>query len=166
MPYKDSQSKEAKESQKRRNKKYYDKAKNNKIEKIIPKTKECSVCKKTKSWESFYPRKNRKCGLTSWCKKCLDNHRSKYKEKAKEVRRFRDFGITSEEYNTLYSNQDGRCAICLKKEKDCQQKTLCVDHDHKTGEVRGLLCHGCNTGIGRMEDNIETLKNAIKYLIN
>lgn len=68
------------------------------------------------------------------------------------------FGITLEELRELKAGQKNKCAICCKKKK------LVVDHCHKTGKVRGLLCSTCNSGIGMLQDNIEVLKTAIKYL--
>ncbi len=61
----------------------------------------------------------------------------------------------------LWKKQEKRCAICKKliKKKDIQ-----VDHDHKTGKVRGLLCLTCNMGIGYLKESIDNLLSAIKYL--
>lgn len=70
----------------------------------------------------------------------------------------RDYGITIEEYERLVVIQNGRCLICCKAQK------LGVDHDHRTGEIRGLLCRSCNQGIGIFEDSPTLLFNAIAYL--
>jgi len=72
----------------------------------------------------------------------------------------RDYGITAEDYDAMFSSQGGTCAIC----KRSQTKRLHVDHDHSTGAVRGLLCRACNTAIGMFEDDTERLRNAITYL--
>lgn len=69
------------------------------------------------------------------------------------------YGLTPEQHKSLIAKQDGHCAICKKK-----FDTLCIDHSHETGEVRGLLCGNCNKGIGFLQDNIELLQNAISYL--
>lgn len=61
----------------------------------------------------------------------------------------------------MYSEQDGRCAIC-----DAQHDSLCVDHDHDTGAVRKLLCRKCNTVIGQASDSVAILTRAISYLRN
>lgn len=164
MPYKDQQSPEAKASQARRNKAYYEKHRHDKIEINVHETKICSMCKKEKSWTEYYPRKDRSGGITAGCKECLKVSRDKYKDRAKEVRRWRDFKITPKEYNTMFLEQEGKCCICGKEEHEMQQNSLCVDHCHKTDKVRGLLCHSCNVGLGRFKDNIEYLKNAINYL--
>lgn len=63
------------------------------------------------------------------------------------------------EYNLLYSYQDGNCMICGE-----QFNILCVDHNHETGEVRGLLCQQCNLIIGNSKENPEILEKSINYL--
>jgi hypothetical protein len=70
------------------------------------------------------------------------------------------YGITLEEYNRLFVVQNGQCAICGNP----QEKSLDVDHCHKTNKVRGLLCRKCNLGIGFMQDNPEICKKASEYL--
>lgn len=70
----------------------------------------------------------------------------------------RKYNISQDDYDKLHEAQGGRCAICGKK------KRLVVDHDHDTGEVRGLLCGNCNTGIGMLGDTPGDLKNALEYL--
>lgn len=70
-----------------------------------------------------------------------------------------NYGISLEEYFKMYSNQHGSCAICKTP-----METLCVDHSHSTGEVRGLLCHTCNRGIGLLKESEDTLRAAIAYL--
>ncbi len=72
------------------------------------------------------------------------------------------FGLTLDEYNNVLENQDGLCAICRKTEKE--NKSLAVDHNHSTGQVRGLLCSNCNRGLGLFQENIERLANAIRYI--
>jgi hypothetical protein len=163
MPYKDKESQKAKESQKRRNKKYYEASRYKEIEYTIPENKVCSCCKKLKDKTDFYPRKDRPSGLSSWCIGCLTDYRNKYKERNKVTRRKRDFGIEDEDYQRMLVKQNNGCAICGVKQEELNY-SLCVDHDHKTGKIRGLLCHDCNVCIGKAKDNIETLKNAIKYL--
>lgn len=66
-------------------------------------------------------------------------------------------GITTEEYEALQEKQGGKCAICWNPAR-------VVDHDHRTNKIRGLLCGSCNTGLGKLGDDIEGLKRAMKYL--
>ena len=74
------------------------------------------------------------------------------------------YGITLEEYQFQYKKQKGVCKICKQKQKGVRYKWLSVDHNHKTGKVRGLLCWHCNKALGLFQDNIKNLKAAIRYL--
>jgi len=75
------------------------------------------------------------------------------------------FGITLEDYNRMYKSQDGKCAIC-GKEEPYEGYSLAVDHNHKTGNVRGLLCSKCNLGLGCFKDSETLIQKAITYLNN
>lgn len=77
------------------------------------------------------------------------------------------YGITPEQYDQMFREQGGLCAICGlegKKTLATQRFALHVDHDHKTGKVRGLLCHNCNTILGNAGDSPDVLVKAIAYL--
>jgi hypothetical protein len=74
------------------------------------------------------------------------------------------YGLTMEQYNVMLIEQNGVCKICGKPEKSSSKGVLSVDHDHSTGNVRGLLCDTCNRGLGHFYDNISLLYNAIEYL--
>jgi len=74
------------------------------------------------------------------------------------------YGITLPEYQEKLALQNNKCLICNVDEKDSRQGKLVVDHNHETGEVRGLLCHNCNCGLGHFKDNMDILKNALNYL--
>jgi hypothetical protein len=87
--------------------------------------------------------------------------RDSHPEKTKEYRQRYKYGISPVEYDTLFQNQGGRCAICREE----SEKPLYVDHNHKTGEVRGLLCTKCNPALGLFNDSIIILENAINYLM-
>ncbi len=69
------------------------------------------------------------------------------------------YGLTAEAYDRLVHAQSGACAIC-----SASGKKLVVDHDHRTGLVRGLLCHSCNMGIGQLGDNYLMVNRAAQYL--
>jgi hypothetical protein len=77
-------------------------------------------------------------------------------------RRLRRRGTTEELYNRLYELQNGCCAICSEPEE--KFSWLCIDHDHDTGRIRGLLCPNCNRGIGLLKDNPEFLIKAASYI--
>lgn len=77
------------------------------------------------------------------------------------------FGITIEQYNEMLIRQDGVCAICRSEETRTRAGTiraLCVDHDHETGAVRGLLCGLCNCLLGYAQDDRTRLLAAVNYL--
>lgn len=76
-------------------------------------------------------------------------HRKKYPEKTFATNIKTRFGLTIDEYNTMLKNQNGGCAICEMKHN--HNRRFCIDHCHKTNTVRGLLCNGCNTGLGFYE---------------
>ncbi len=94
-------------------------------------------------------------------------YRERHPERVRAAQLKRDFGISLEEYTTLHVAQKGVCAICQQPEtttRNGKPKMLAVDHDHGTGDVRGLLCHACNTGIGSFQDDPRRLQAAITYL--
>lgn len=77
------------------------------------------------------------------------------------------FEISMQDYNNMLFAQGGVCAICKHPEthkRNGKVKALAVDHCHKTGVIRGLLCCDCNTGIGKLKDDVNVLSNAIEYL--
>lgn len=77
------------------------------------------------------------------------------------------YGIGLIEYERLLEEQNHRCAICGGegfKLKEDQNTKLVIDHDHDTGEVRGLLCHNCNRALGLFQDNPDRIKQALAYL--
>ena len=137
----------------------------------------CTKCGETKGIEEFYKSKRRKdkyaIRYTTECKECsLKNRREHYienKDRILNEHRFRSYGINKEEYEQMLQDQDGKCAICKREESSRASITkkvraLAVDHCHVTGHVRGLLCRACNLGIGHFDDNLEFLKEAVKYL--
>ena len=136
----------------------------------------CTRCKVEKLRSEFYLKQkcNKKTGLRiriSWCKQCMkDNrkeHYGRYKEQQEVWRLKKQYGMTRDDYNKLLKDQGGTCRICKKAGQHFRQGKplpLCVDHNHKTGKVRGLLCLNCNSGMGKLGDSIERLKEVIKYL--
>jgi hypothetical protein len=72
------------------------------------------------------------------------------------------YGITRDDYDAMWTAQQGACAICGCNLRETRQ--VDTDHDHVTGEVRGLLCNGCNTGLGSFADCPERLEAAAQYI--
>ena len=83
-------------------------------------------------------------------------------DKIKWYMRLFKFGITEVEFDAQLAWQDDRCAICATDWPG--PKDWCVDHDHATGHLRGILCHACNKGLGHFRDNPKILERAIRYL--
>ena len=71
------------------------------------------------------------------------------------------YGLTPETYDALLETQAGACAICGCK---AGKRALHVDHDHRTGKVRGLLCNNCNRCLGLLKDDVAVLRSAVAYL--
>jgi len=71
------------------------------------------------------------------------------------------YGLTPEEFEKILADQKGLCCICAQP-----MKPPCVDHDHKTKKIRGLLCRGCNLALGYLQDSTKLLQSAIDYLKN
>ncbi len=75
------------------------------------------------------------------------------------------YDLTPEEYEAMLEKQGGVCAICKSEERSGNRVRLAVDHNHKTGKVRGLLCSGCNTALGQFNEDLPRMKAALAYLL-
>jgi hypothetical protein len=96
------------------------------------------------------------------CKRDYNNNRyCPIKNKDNKLKKA--YGISLEEYNKMFDEQNGCCAICGDHQSS-MTRSLSVDHCHKTGTIRGLLCKNCNTSLGQFKDSIELLLKAIEYL--
>ena len=147
-------------------------------------SKVCSKCKEEfpSTLEYFLKHKETKDKLSSWCRKCQnintekwrDDNRDYWKKWQKEnPKKWKNnqlknsHGISLKEYNNLLEKQNYVCWICQQPET-CKQfgniQSLSVDHDHRTGKIRGLLCHHCNRGLGCFKDDIKLLERSVKYL--
>ena len=96
-------------------------------------------------------------------------YRYKNPDKLRNYRWKSRYNITPEQYDEMLIIQDNKCAICGQTESATHNTSkkvqrLAVDHCHKTGKVRGILCQDCNRGLGKFKDDIGRLENAIKYL--
>lgn len=158
------------------------------VEHIIDDTQICRRCEIPKAIDQFWKSSYKSSGLLQYCKTCanlnrketrhrqksgdikhtfkfnsLDKNTVEYKNHQRNRKLKVTYGITLDDYNKMFSIQSGCCDIC-KTHQSQLKRPLDVDHNHDTGEVRGLLCSNCNTGIGLLKDSSEILTLAIKYL--
>lgn len=92
-------------------------------------------------------------------KKQKENHKKNPHKRKNSVLKY-EYGITLNDYNKMFEQQKGKCAICKRHQNDLT-RTLCVDHNHKTNQVRALLCVTCNTDVSVVENR---LKEMLTYL--
>ncbi len=127
----------------------------------------CSKCLERPSKKSLGK------GTSSWCNECSKAYERKRwnlaptpKRRAKWLKT--KYGLSYEEYAKMYLNQSGKCKVCqieisIESQLNDHQ-TACVDHNHDTGEVRGLLCNHCNRAIGLMKENVSNIRLLAEYL--
>lgn len=146
-------------------------------------TKKCSRCGEIKPIEQFHRNRNTKDGRTPDCAKCRiplaaawnkvhpEYHRQKAKEfKARNPEKHADWslrwrlGLPVGTYAKMFAAQNGKCAICGTTDPGGRTKRFHVDHDEKTGLIRGLLCNACNLGIGKLGHDTSIIEAAITYL--
>ena len=107
-------------------------------------------------------------GVKARCRTCHNVHRRANRDpiKTREESLKRRYDITLDQYDEMYEEQQGRCAICGTDQPGGRGNHFAVDHDHVTGRVRSLLCEGCNTGLGKFKDNPDLLRAAQLYLLS
>jgi hypothetical protein len=123
---------------------------------VRPSTKVCAHCGKKKNGLNFSKAIYRTDGLNPYCKPCVSGRK-----------KFHTYGITEGNYEKLLREQNGVCAICHEEEVakiHGKIKTLSVDHDHKTGKVRGLLCSQCNPSFGMLKESETIILSMLSYL--
>lgn len=146
---------------------------------VTPLTKLCAgPCGLEKSLTEFYADKRNTLGVQWQCKACMSDYgKKRYKanpmpQKKQNIARY---GLTVEQYEDMYSAQNGLCVICGRPETATRKgvpQRLAIDHDHaccsggkSCGKcVRGLLCQQCNHMIGNAEDDTDRLIEAVRYL--
>lgn len=154
---------------------------NKPVTKIAPHEKPCTKCLVVRPIDAFawnsagknsgsWPKKYR----ASVCKACMRDGLKAWvarvgKRRARMTGLKRKYGITHLDYEAMLAAQDSLCLICLKPETAIDVRTgdvfgLAIDHCHTSGKVRGLLCVGCNNGLGCFRDDPERLASAILYL--
>jgi hypothetical protein len=124
----------------------------------------CSECQMQRPWSAF-PKRRGIIVRPLRCRQCRraqqNASRRRYARDPEKFRRYyleRTFGITVEDYDGILARQGGVCAICREaRRSDGSGRRLAVDHDHETGEVRGLLCGSCNRALGRLEARLDAL---------
>lgn len=134
----------------------------------------CRMCY-VKKWRHTFPEKQKRLQETSG-KTWHQNNRPRIRETShrrynrmtpRQKRMFmvrQRYGLSEKQFNTMLRRQKNRCLICTRK---FSWKALCVDHYHRKGlrkGVRGLLCHSCNTWLGKIEKRPHIMKNALRYL--
>lgn len=136
-----------------------------------PVNKRCDHCKAFKPLDEFFGLKKGRLGRQKRCKECQRMLARKCPSHSSASKRRQHlkatFGITPEQYDQMHRQQNGRCAICGHAE-DSQRfnrkKVLDLDHCHRTGKVRALLCGRCNIGLGAFSDDPALLRAAADYL--
>jgi len=148
------------------------------VQGIVLKT--CTKCKKAKSLDLFHNNKNNKDGKMYICITCRRNYKKEYYKKTADHQRKRSreyhndhpnhnkeyilkskYGISINDKIEMLKNQNNKCFGCNKSLVETSSN---IDHDHKTGKIRGLLCNNCNLTLGLVYDNISILQNLIRYL--
>lgn len=151
----------------------------------ITDTLPCSLCHRMLALKEFVLRKTStgKISYNSWCEECkrqkvkgkyINQQRAKYhanKDYYMKMNRTnhlkRSYGIAEEQYDKMFKRQQGKCLICQQEETSLWRGTvrrLAIDHCHKTGKVRGLLCQRCNMALGLLNDDLTLLKRAYIYI--
>ena len=132
--------------------------------------RECSRCGKFKPWGAFHCRADVSTGHMSVCKVCIKK-KSQTDKKQGTIRNaelMRKYGITLKRYRKMLALQGGKCLICgsadTRVKNGGTEFSLSVDHNHETGEIRGLLCQRCNAMLGFARDDVSILRRAIQYL--
>lgn len=113
--------------------------------------KPCTRCKVIKRIDEFYADKRNRDGRMSYCIECFGR-------KQTNTHRQRKYGITTSDYEEMLEAQGGRCTICHEESK------LVIDHCHRGGQVRSLLCDRCNRLLGIVDDNQSLLLQAVEFL--
>ncbi|MEU3117990.1 MULTISPECIES: endonuclease VII domain-containing protein [Micromonospora] len=122
----------------------------------------CADCGTVKPLADFPRNRSDSTGYATYCKPCHNLRTRETKQRLyggnREYHLRRRYGVGEKEFQELLTEQGGVCAICRRPDPEH------LDHDHRTGWVRGILCFNCNGGLGQFKDNAEVLARAITYL--
>lgn len=136
-------------------------------------TKICKKCGCDKPLSEYSNKnaKGRKPALQPRCKTCANEDTLIWREqqssdRLKDLYYKRNYGMSLEEFNFLLETQHGKCKLCYRdvSVEGLGPDRAVVDHCHKNGHVRGILCNECNRALGYFHDNIQALENAVDYL--
>ena len=133
-------------------------------------TKTCTKCGITKDINDFYKRGGKTSPNTrhNHCKECTKNRVAKTYWNDPSVYQNnhlkRNYGITLNEYNQMLTEQNNQCAVCHTTDPGGKHGKFVIDHCHSTNKIRGVLCNNCNTALGLVGDNVDTLHKMINYL--
>jgi hypothetical protein len=132
-------------------------------------TKTCIRCQIEKPIPKYHKDSGKKDGYHTTCKLCsCSRERKRYhanQVKDRNLKLRRKYGISHNDYLELLEAQNGRCAIC-GTDVSGGKGAFHVDHCHNSGQIRGLLCHSCNVGLGHFNDQESLLLKAALYLHN
>ena len=153
---------------------------------------QCTKCKEVKDSSLFHSYSKKKNGFTSQCKSCRNLNRKEQYWKNPELAKKKQadyrstlkqtdpekvfssnrasklkssYNLTLDEYDKKLKDQNYKCDVCGKEHQEEVKKRLVVDHCHETKIVRSLLCANCNTALGLLKENIETIEALKNYLI-
>jgi hypothetical protein len=126
----------------------------------------CAKCAEEKPRDAFHPYKRNANGLQSYCKECKKGHyRKAYDPEKSRWRSLKSaYGISKEAFMARWDAQGGCCDICRTALSLEIKFGYATDHNHETGEVRGLLCKPCNRALGLFKDSPSRLRDAAAYL--
>lgn len=139
------------------------------LDRPSPRAKFCVPCSKKRAneaayrWQKRNPDRFRVMG-TARAKRWRAANPEEAKRRQKAVMLKAKYGITLAQFNALMTAQNSCCAICGTPFASLNSKQVHVDHSHKTGKVRSILCHHCNTGLGAFREQTVLLRKAITYL--
>lgn len=113
--------------------------------------------------KEFTPKSNSQIHCYRRCQNPKNYNGLEFTEAQRNYKYKINYGISIDDYNSMFEEQQGCCAICKTHQIEFKKK-LHVDHSHKTGQVRGLLCHNCNLAIGRLKEDPVIIASALEYV--
>jgi hypothetical protein len=151
---------------------------------VVAVSKLCVRCKETKPLAEFPSQQHRSDGKHSYCRKCVYEYKRQWskdnreREKAQKRRWYaanpsrrrvqdwkrRGIALAWSDWQAMLTVQHNLCAVCGEPEGKGRMETFALDHDHKTGQIRGILHRRCNVALGLMQDDSELLRRAARYL--